>query len=461
MLPRSCWVLLLFCAAARFFGCLGLSTPLENLGTPLELGVPPEVVVQLRSSCTHLSEEEEEELAKLGVDRSNCRAPKGHQTSPCTPDAHHGMEINHCGHILGCRGGKMSIYLEWPKLETPIHRSLQWLEETLVTSERLQVAQLMEDIIQEMGNASTRGATGLREQHRVVLSDLHRVQERARDVHSQLESDLDLLLTRQHQVEEVMEKLQQVNQSLGLMLVAMEGVQNRLENHLQHLHANLDPAGWSPSFTSCILHGSCFMLLVTLLVPTSPRVTLLLLFLTSRALSELLSIPALSALLVLAVTGQWLVTAMHRDAEEAWPAFPCHQLTSTPDRERELKLLQEELDRMDMSCLQEPSVLEQSPTMAQDVPSLGRVSPVPGGWRSKLSSYGVMRELAPGVKPYSPIQSLASDRSLLSPRSPCQGLTRVGQRCRKKAIPGQDFCHVHTTGRTLCSSLAMDSSPHI
>lgn len=43
MLPRSCWVLLLFCAAARFFGWLGLSTALENLGTPLELGVPPEV----------------------------------------------------------------------------------------------------------------------------------------------------------------------------------------------------------------------------------------------------------------------------------------------------------------------------------------------------------------------------------------------------------------------------------
>ncbi|KAK2512615.1 hypothetical protein Q9233_016144, partial [Columba guinea] len=300
------------------------------------------VVVQLCSSCTHLSEEEEqEELAKLGVDGSNCWATKGHQTSPCTPD------------------------VEWPKLETPIHRSLQWLEETLVTSERLQVAQLVEDIIQEM------------------------------------EGDLDLLLTQQHQVEEMMEKLQQVNQSLGLMLVAMEGAQNQLEKHLQHLHANLDPAG------------------------------------------------------------QWLVTATHRDAEEAWPAFPCHQLTSTPDRERELKLLQEELDRMEMSCLQEPSVLEQSPTMAQDVPSLGQVSPVPGGWRSKLSSYGVMPELAPGVKPYSPIQSLASDRSLLSPRSPCQGLTRVGQRCRKKAIPGQDFCHVHTTGRTLCSSLAMDSSPHI
>ncbi|OPJ86837.1 hypothetical protein AV530_008869 [Patagioenas fasciata monilis] len=394
-----------------------------------------QVVVQFGSSCTHLSEEEE--LAKLRVDQSNCRATEGHQTSPCTPD------------------------MEWPKLETPNHRSLQWLEETLVTSEWLRVAQLMEDITQEMGNASTCGAMGLQEQHRVVLSDLHRVQERARDVHSQLESDMDLLLAQQHQVEEVMEKLQWVNRSLGLMLVAMEGARDQLENHLQHLHTNFDPAGRSPSFTSRILHGSCFMLLVTLLVPTSPRVTFLLLFLASSALSDLLSIPALSALLVLAVAGQWLVTVTHHDAEEAWPAFPHHRLTSTPDRKREMKLLQEELDRMDLSCLQEPSVLEQSPKMAQDVPRLGQVSPVPGAWRTKLSSYGVMPEPAPGVKPNSPTQSPASDGSLLSPRSPCQGLTRVGQRCRKKAIPGQDFCHIHTTSRTSCSSLAMDSSPHI
>lgn len=33
--------------------------------------------------------------------------------------------------------------------------------------------------------------------------------------------------------------------------------------------------------------------------------------------------------------------------------------------------------------------------------------------------------------------------SLLSPRSLCQGVTRAGQPCRKKAVLGQNFCHVH------------------
>lgn len=39
--------------------------------------------------------------------------------------------------------------------------------------------------------------------------------------------------------------------------------------------------------------------------------------------------------------------------------------------------------------LAEPSCLEQPPAMAGDLPSLERVSPVPGGWRTKLSSCGV------------------------------------------------------------------------
>lgn len=144
------------------------------------------------------------------------------------------------------------------------------------------------------------------------------------------ESDLALLLAQQRRVEEVMEKLQQVNQSLGLMLATMEDARSQLEIHLQHLHADLNPAGelgmgaggwmgaggcqrqalapcpagWSPSaISTCILHGSYFVLLVALLVPMLPRAILLLFFLASSTLGELLGIPALSAFLALAVAG--------------------------------------------------------------------------------------------------------------------------------------------------------------
>lgn len=219
------------------------------------------------------------------------------------------------------------------------------------------------------GNVSSRGAAGLREGHQVVLSDIHHAHEKDQDVYSQLgghaanpvpvsffctgtplgaalpaeslipmtypspphaESDLALLLAQQRRVEEVMEKLRQVNQSLGLMLATTEDARSRLENHLRHLHAVLDPAGelemgaggwmgaggcqrqalapcpagWSPSaISTCILHGSYFVLLAALLVPMLPRPILLLFFLASSALGELLGVPALSALLALAVAG--------------------------------------------------------------------------------------------------------------------------------------------------------------
>ncbi|KAM9644163.1 protein brambleberry-like [Morphnus guianensis] len=473
MLSRSCWALLFLCATAGFFGWLGLSTPPEELGTPPDLGIPPhipfetitgddrfqaeatscelspldschcQVMVRLRSPCADLSEEEEEDAAKLGLDSVNCLASaKGLRTYPCMPDT---------------EGQEERLR---QRLETPIHPSLQRpaLGETLITGGQHWLAQLMEDITQRMGNVSSREAAGLRERHRVVLSDIHHAHEKDHDVYSQLESDLALLLAQQRRVEEVMEKLRQVNQSLGLMLVTMEDARSRLENHLQHLHAVLDPAGWSPSaISTCILHGSYFVLLVALLAPMLPRAILLLFFLASSALGELLGIPALSALLALAVAGQWLVAAARRGAGGAWLVLPCkdphHRLTSTPDREHEMELLQEELEGMEMSCLEEPSCLEQPPGMAGDTPCLaGWMSPIHGAWRTKLSSCGVMLEPALGTgkrwepKPCNPSQSLASNLSLLSPRSPCQGLTKAGQRCRKKAIPGQDFCHVHSTG---------------
>ncbi|KAK4826823.1 hypothetical protein QYF61_011631 [Mycteria americana] len=395
-----------------------------------------QVTVRLHSSCANPSEEEE---AKPGVDLFNHQASaEGHRTYPCTPD------------MCSPQEGQKELWEQpagwlWLTLETPVHHNLQQpaLNETLIASGQHQVAQLMEDITRRMGHPWV--------QLPQLIPTLYPSPPRP-------ESDLTLLLAQQSQMEEVMEKLRQVNRSLGLMLVAVEGARSRLENHLQQFHAVLDPAGQSPSAISTgILHSSYFVLLVVLLVPTPPRAILLLLFLASSALGELLGIPALSALLALAVAGQWLVAAARRGAGGAWLVLPQeeprHRLTSTPDRECKMELLQEELDRMETSCLQESLCLEQPSAMAGDLPGLaGRVSPIPGGWRTKLSSRRAMPELALGAgkrwepKPYNPSQSLASDVSLLSPRSPCQGLTRAGQRCRKKAIPGQDFCHVHTTG---------------
>ncbi|KAM9200301.1 protein brambleberry-like [Mergus octosetaceus] len=375
---------------------------------------------------------------------------------------------------------------EQGRMEAAIRRGLRQraLEERLLDGGRRRVARLVEGMARSVGDISRSLAAqdqGLRDGQRAILADLRRLQERARDVSAQLESDLASLLAQRSRAarsfEEVAGTLQRLNRSLGLVLAAAEGVrsvQRGVESHLQSFHAALAWAGLSPgAVPTCVLHGSYFLLLALLLaflqVPAPPR-ALLLLLVVSSALSELhgaepIGFPALAALLALAVAGHWVLAAALRIARLMFhQAEPRCHLTSTPERDCKMGLLQEELARMEMSCLQEPSCLEQPPVMAGDPHTAGRTSlvpskkglslvPLPGHPIPRRSPYGVMLEPGFGAgqrwepKPYSPSQSLASSNaSSLSPRTPCQGLTRAGQRCRKRAVPGQDFCHVHMDG---------------
>uniref|UniRef100_A0A8D2N7G1 Uncharacterized protein n=1 Tax=Zonotrichia albicollis TaxID=44394 RepID=A0A8D2N7G1_ZONAL len=400
----------------------------------------------------------------------------------------------------------------WLGLAAPPEKEELW--ETWMRSalDEIPVAQLVQDIAHRMGNGSSRGAAELQGGHQVVPSNLHQEQERPQDVHPQPGGNTANPIPRFFHtgvhlpqlipllfpsfpcpesilvLQEVMEKLQRVNQSLELMLTALENTQSRLEKHLEHLKAIPDLDGQSQSvISSCIPHSSYFTLLVLPLVPASFQATFLLLFLASSALG----IPAISTLLVLAAaggdkcgdsgwghstlgeglcplstscfpTGHWLLASGCRGAGRIRTGVPREKarfrLTSTPERECDMELLQEELDRMEMSCLQnerhpkEPSHLEQPQEVARDIPKFtGQVSPDPDGQRTTPSSCGVTPE------PVMDAGKLLEPKAC-SPRantSPCQGLTRAGQRCRKKAIPGLEFCHIHTTS----SSSAMDSSP--
>uniref|UniRef100_A0A674H5N2 Uncharacterized protein n=1 Tax=Taeniopygia guttata TaxID=59729 RepID=A0A674H5N2_TAEGU len=340
-------------------------------------------------------------------------------------------------------------FLGWLGLTAPPEKEELW--ETWMRSalDETPVAHLLQDIPHQTGNVSSRGAEQLRGGHQVVPSNLHQQQERSQDVHPQPESILVL--------QEVTEKLRRVNQSLELMLTALEDAQIQLEKHLEQLRAIPDLDGKSQSATSSCM--PYLTLLVLPLVPASFRVILLLLFLASSALG----IPAISTFLVLAAAGHWLLASACRGAGRIRPVVPREEprfrLTSTPERECDMELLQEELDRMEMSCLQDErcpqdlSHLEQPQEVAGDIPEFpGQVSPDSGGQRTALNSCGVTPELLMDAgklwepKPCSPMANV----------SLCQGVTRAGQRCRKKAIPGQEFCHVHTTS----SSLAMDSSRH-
>ncbi|XP_059724178.1 uncharacterized protein LOC132338500 isoform X5 [Haemorhous mexicanus] len=213
-------------------------------------------------------------------------------------------------------------FLGWLGLAAPPKKEELW--ETWMRSalDETPVAQLMQDIARWMGNVSSCRAAELQGGQ---LSNLHQEQERPQDIHPQPESILVL--------QEVMEKLQRVNQSLELMLMALEDAQSRLEKHLEHLKAVPDLDGQSQSVTSsCIPHSSYLVLLVLPLVPVSFRAILLLLFLASSTLG----IPAISTLLVLAAAGHWLLASACRGARRIRPVVSRekarYRLTSTPER---------------------------------------------------------------------------------------------------------------------------------
>ncbi|XP_048338903.1 protein brambleberry-like [Sphaerodactylus townsendi] len=207
------------------------------------------------------------------------------------------------------------------QMEEAIHGNLGQLaqEKALIASGHQQVAQLIEGITKRMENVSQHldnQDVDLQEGHRAILKDLTQVQERAQEVYSKLETNLDLFLAYQNQTalyyEELMGKLQKMNQSLGLVLFAMDRMQSSVEGRLQHLQRFINWAGFSlSSIYTCVLHGSYFLLAALIMtflqIPGLPRAVLLVLV-VANALSELnhaasLGFRSLTSLLVLAVTG--------------------------------------------------------------------------------------------------------------------------------------------------------------
>ncbi|XP_019403637.1 PREDICTED: protein brambleberry-like [Crocodylus porosus] len=409
-------------------------------------------------------------------------------------------------------------------------------EEALIASGRQQVAQLIEGIARQMENMSIHLGeqdVELQEGHRAVLADLGRVQSRTRQVYTRIESDLALLQSYQSQAglyyEELMGKLQRVNRSLGQALGAVEHLQSSVESRLQHIQSVLtwaDTGVTMGAISTCTLHAAYFLLAALLVAflqtPGLPRAALLVLV-AANALAELqraapLGFPALAALLVLGITGHWLLTSVchgawrgqgqkprlallpppqramgarddlssHRTSTPdssvspvgpkgeplaAEGALGCAQLcdlASSPGREWETSLLEEELHQLeDTSYLPdgpylEPDSLRPSPSSTAPGPGLGRamslrrVSLARSAWHEVLERRATPDKHCPGpglspaslLRCYSPNRPLASDAStsLLSPRSLCQGVTKARQPCRKKAVPGQDFCHVHAYG---------------
>ncbi|KAJ7338213.1 hypothetical protein JRQ81_010907 [Phrynocephalus forsythii] len=494
-----------------------------------------QVMAQLRSSCTDLTEEE---LAKLGVSLFNCQASvEGRKTYLCTADMNGQEELKALTSesLEKVVSGQQDLLAQQERFQDSqeqmgesIQGNLAQLaqEKALIASGQQRVAQLIEGIVERMENVSGHldsQDTDLQEGHKTILKDLAEVHVSAQGVYAKIETSLGSFLAYQNQTtqyyDELMKNLQKLNESLGLVLSTMDRMQSKVEARLQHIQRFISWAGFSLSAVyTCVLHGSYFLLAALLMtflqVPGFPR-ALLLVLVVANALLELhqavsLGFNSLTSLLVFSVAGNWLLkrlfqSALRRsDGAPIRPYLPCPQktpevhshkveltrakrcrVTSTPEREGEVDLLKEERDSLgEVSYMPEGSQLaKEAPKKEDDLSpsSQGRMmesnmlfSP---GWKPqeghavhKMSLRRISltrstkpevpgRERFPGHRGFSPFpdsrastpnESMVSDMSTCSAsaRPPCQAVTRTGQPCRKKALPGHAYCHVHDSGQT-------------
>ncbi|KAM8966351.1 protein brambleberry-like [Pelodytes ibericus] len=405
-------------------------------------------------------------------------------------------------------------------MERSISGNLEMLadEKALIASGHHLVAQLIEGITKKMENVSSQlivQDVELQEGHKTILADLSEVRSRSHDVYSKIESNLDLFLSYQSQTalyyDELMEKLNKMNRSLGTVLYAMEHMHRTVEERLGYIQGFLGWAGGNiNAIYTCVLHGAYFLLLALLMTflqtPGFPRAVLLLLI-VCNALSELnhhvsLSFRSLTALLLCTVTAHWILQSIIRcimrvRSRKACTALPpCSNAaitaseggkgfhSSTPERLSEDTLLKEELRKLgEDSFLLDDSVLGKdalprdesiiaSPAHQTWINQQGLKTPSCSTPSMKLRRLSLTKSIKIHETPskqerthqrhlgavfdalsesnnYSPNTSLCSNVSVssMSPRHFCQAITRAGQPCRNKASGGQEFCRVHASGQ--------------
>ncbi|XP_076863218.1 protein brambleberry isoform X2 [Brachyhypopomus gauderio] len=397
------------------------------------------------------------------------------------------------------------------QLDASITTNLQSLaqEKALISTGQQLVAQLIEGITHRMENVSEQlkgQGTDVQEGHRAILHDLAEVRGRAQEIYSKMELSLNGVLKQQSTTaqfySELMGKLERVNSTLGYMLTHLDSMQHRLEDRLGMIQGYLGWAGLSlRAVWTCVMHAGYFLLAAVLLsflqCPTFSRVCLLI-TVPINAVAEVnqqtaLDLVTLSLLLFTVSMGHWFLLQLlwllsKLNVQKSCPAplplasaagvhqsppdaAQCGPVTSSTPRQAELECdLESEVPCLgqDSFMMGDPCMVAFSPAHAA-LPRHGRLSlDTPSHSTPRLktphSLGGAVLELVPqrnlgGVldavaqsRSASPNQSIASTSSL-SGRPLCNGTTRLGQPCKKRALAGQDFCRLHEGGHSSYSRI--------
>ncbi|XP_063053216.1 protein brambleberry isoform X2 [Engraulis encrasicolus] len=378
------------------------------------------------------------------------------------------------------------------QLDASISSNLDRLaqEKALISTGQQLVSQLIQGIAQRMENVSeqlkTQGSD-VQDGHQAILDDLAQVRGRAQDIYSKMQDNMVGFLQQQNDTarfySELMGKLERMNGTLGYLLVYLDNMQGKLEDRLHIIQRYLSWAGLNIcAVWTCVMHTGYFLLSAVLLsflqCPTFSRLSLIV-TVPLNAVAEVNQQPAfdlctLTALLFALSLVRWLVVqvlSVLSQVKGDMGSQPPQGLCWSPGKATKegSPILQ---PRGPPSSTPQKDHLDYDTGLELDGdPSILASSPPQSYWRSRFAESGLdainhstptakIRSGGGGVTLENVSQrnltaaldtvdqscnsSMASNGSVTG-RALCNGTTKLGQPCKKRAVRGQNFCRVHST----------------
>ncbi|KAL6108389.1 uncharacterized protein ACO6RY_18922 [Pungitius sinensis] len=409
------------------------------------------------------------------------------------------------GHsALQAQQGK--LYEGQGQMESSLKDNLERLgqEKALIASGQQLVAQLIQSITKRMENVSehlqTQGSE-VQDSHKAIVRDLADVRHQAQDIHQKIDHSMSEFLQYQDQTSQyyadLMSKLERMNRTLGATLHFLDNMQSRIEQRLHMIQGYLGWAGLSlTAMWTCVAHTGYFVMcaaLLTFLRCSAFSRAMLLLSVPLNAVAEVnqqpaLDLPGLSLLLLLLSLGHWFMSLLCKciqirgkrasplalaPSDTVKPLKDSFPLSSTPQKDdNDCFAEQDDLSIQDSFISGNLGISAVSPRHRNPVPesrfmaivgspnhstpqtvnsagskSNALVANIPprnlGGIFEAVNS----QDFANDSRSASPTPSLVSNSSL-SARQLCNGVTKTGKACKKRAVPGQEYCRFHEGGHT-------------
>ncbi|KAK2908358.1 protein brambleberry isoform X2 [Channa argus] len=405
------------------------------------------------------------------------------------------------GHsALQAQQGK--LYEGQEQMESSLKENLERLshEKALIASGQELVAELIHGITKRMENVSEHlqiQGSDVQDSHRAIVKDLADVRHQAQDIYLKIDHSMSEFLQYQDQTSQfysdLMNKLERMNSTLGVMLHYMDNMQSHIEERLHMIQGYLGWAGLSlTAMWTCVAHTSYFVLCAVLLTflrcPGFSR-AMLLLTVPLNAVAEVNQQPALDlcslslllftlSLAHMFVSKLWATFQTKRNPatlilmascdmvepqKQPYSSCTTYPPSSTPQKHMDSFLETEDLLNQDSLISGDLGISVVSPPHGRPMPE-SRFIPVMANSNHSTPRFTPQRVISanlgyvfdaandsPGFvndsRSASPTPSLVSNSSL-SGRQLCNGITKTGKTCKKRAVPGQEYCRVHEGGHS-------------